>query len=123
MIIVFPGVIMHPKCNCFGFSCNNQDAAFIKSIEDKQPIVNEYQLHGHILDTETNSKYLEVTINNKLCWTNHVNNICKKANNSLAFLRRNLQISQTHIKANAYTSLVRPQLEYAAVWDPFIPDV
>ena len=86
----------------------------------QKSIIHQYQLHGHILDTETNSKYLGVTINNKLCWNNHINNICKKANSSLAFLRRNLQIFQTHIKANAYTTLVRPQLEYvAAVWDPY----
>ena len=46
--------------------------------------------------------------------------MCNKANASIAFLRRNLQISQQHIKANAYTTLVRPQVEYAAVvWDPY----
>ena len=43
-----------------------------------------------------------------------------KANASIAFLRRSLHISQQHIKANAYTMLVRPQEEYAAVvWDPY----
>ena len=46
--------------------------------------------------------------------------VCNKVNASIAFLRRNLQISQQHIKANAYTTLVRPQVEYAAVvWDPY----
>ena len=46
--------------------------------------------------------------------------MCNKANASIAFLRRNLQISQQHIKANAYTTLVRPQVEYAAVvGDPY----
>ena len=46
--------------------------------------------------------------------------MCEKANNSLAFLRQNLQISQEHIKAQAYTTFIRPQLEYAAaVWDPW----
>ena len=43
-----------------------------------------------------------------------------KANSSIAILRRNLQISQHHIKTNAYFTLVRPQVEYAAmVWDPY----
>ena len=65
-------------------------------------------------------KYLAVTIDSKLCWKSHRDNVTKKANSSLAFLRRNLQISQTHIKANAYKTLLRPQLEYAAsVWDPY----
>ena len=32
----------------------------------------------------------------------------------------NLQVPQAHIKANAYKTLVRPQVEYASVvWDPF----
>ena len=46
--------------------------------------------------------------------------LCTKANSSIGFLRRNFQISQQHIKSNVYTTLVRPQVEYAAaVWDPY----
>ena len=86
----------------------------------KSPKIFRYHLHGHILQSETNSKYLGITINNKLSWNNHIDNMCKKANNSLAFLQRNLQISQKHIKAQTYTTLIQPQLEYAAaVWDPW----
>ena len=86
----------------------------------KAPAIHNYQLHGHTLQPETNSKYLGLIINEKLSWNNHIDSVCKKGNSSLAFLRRNLQISQQHIKANAYTTLVRPQLEYgAAIWDPY----
>ena len=86
----------------------------------KSPRSFEYKLHGHILKVEKSTKYLGITIDNKLSWNTHIDNITKKANSSLAFLRRNLQISQQHIKSNAYTTLVRPQLEYAAsVWDPY----
>ena len=63
-------------------------------------------LHGHILKTETNSKYLGVTINNQLSWNNYIDIMYNKANASIAFLRRNLQISQRYIIANAYTTLV-----------------
>ena len=48
--------------------------------------------------------------------------MCSKANRSLNFLRRNLSkcSSDTDIKENAYLTIVRPTLEYAAcVWDPY----
>ena len=46
--------------------------------------------------------------------------VCNKANTSIAFLKWNFQISQ-HI--NGYTTLVRPQVEYAAVvWGPYIQE-
>ena len=67
------------------------------------PQIHNYELYGHILDSETDSKYLGVTINSKLCWNNHIDNICNKANSSLGFLRRNLQISQQSIKARMHT--------------------
>ena len=97
-----------------------QKCSFLRITRKKTTQIHEYRLHGHILKSENSSKYLGVTIDNKLCWNDHIDNICNKANGSLAFLRRNLKISQTHIKDNTYTTQVRPQLEYAAaVWDKY----
>ena len=43
----------------------------------------------------------------------------KKANNSLAFLRRNLSSWPQDVKAQCYKMLVRPILDYArSAWDP-----
>jgi hypothetical protein len=51
----------------------------------------------------------------------HINNICGKANRTIGFLKRNLNIASTKLKSKAYLSLVRPQVEYAAtIWDPYI---
>ena len=80
----------------------------LRITRNKSTKIFQYRLHGHILEPETNSKYLGVTINNKLSWNKHIDNITKKVNGSIAFLRRNLQISQKHIKTKAYTALVRP---------------
>ena len=97
-----------------------QKCSVLRLTRSRSPKIYQYKLHGHILESEMNSKYLGVIINSKLSWNNHIDNICTKANSSLAFLRRNLQISQQHIKEKAYNTLVRPQLEYAAsVWDPY----
>jgi hypothetical protein len=44
----------------------------------------------------------------------------KKANNTTAFLRRNLASCPVDVKSTCYKTLVRPQLEYAAtVWGPW----
>jgi hypothetical protein len=54
-------------------------------------------------------------------WDSHINSITTKANKTLGFLRRNINISLTTVKEQAYKSLVRPSLEYAcSVWDPYV---
>ena len=43
----------------------------------------------------------------------------KKANQTLGFLRRNIKVHNQDLKATAYKTLMRPQLEYASsVWSP-----
>ena len=84
------------------------------------PIKFDYKLHGHTLKPVNNAKYLGCTITSDLSWTNHIKNICGKANETLGFLRRNLNIGSKTTKQNAYNSLARPIVQYAAtVWDPY----
>jgi hypothetical protein len=68
----------------------------------------------------TSAKYLGCTItSDDLKWGPHINNICNKANPTIGFLKRNLNIANKSVKERAYQSLVRPSLEYSsAVWDP-----
>jgi hypothetical protein len=73
------------------------------------------------LESVDKAKYLGITIREDLKWESHINNICGKANKTLDFLRRNLNIGSTSVKEQAYKALVRPSLEYAcSVWDPHI---
>jgi hypothetical protein len=59
------------------------------------------------------------TITSDLKWGPHINNICNKANSTIGFLKRNLNIANKSVQERAYQSLVRPSLEYSsAVWDP-----
>ena len=65
--------------------------------------------------------YLGVTISNKLKWSAYVSMTAAKANKSLGTMQRNLWKCPKNVKEIAYTSLVRPKLEYAsAAWDPFL---
>ena len=81
----------------------------------RNPLTHDYILRNQIFKEND-----AVTVHHKLSWNEHICSIVKKASSSIGFLRRNLQIHQKDIKANAYKTLVRPQIEYAStIWDPF----
>ncbi len=78
-----------------------------------------YRMDGKDLQTTPTNVYLGVTISDKMHWGPHINQMCKKANRVLGFLRRNLKNTPTTVKEKAYRSVVRPCVEYAGtVWDP-----
>ena len=78
-------------------------------------IQTSYNIHGQTLNKTSKAKYLGVT----LSWNSHIDTVTKKANQTTAFLRRNLLSCPKDVKANCYKSIARPQLEYAStVWDP-----
>jgi hypothetical protein len=77
----------HPeKCNVLTITNN------------RKILRKDYTLHGHILiEQVTSAKYLGVTITSDLKWSKHINNICAKANSTIGFLKRNLNISHRGI--------------------------
>lgn len=98
----------HPdKCNVLTIS------------RKKNPIKTSYILHRHTLTSVSSAKYLGCTFTSNLQWSQHVSNIYNKANRTLEFLKRNLNISATSVKTNAYKSLVRPIVDASPVWDPY----
>ena len=97
----------HPdKCNVLRVS------------RSKTPIISNYHLKGHQLETAETTKYLGVDLSYNLSWNHHIDRTVKKGNSMLGFLKRNLKISNKDTKSAAYFSLVRPNLEYcASVWN------
>jgi len=78
-----------------------------------------YKLGPDPLSVVSSYPYLGVTISSDLRWNLQVNNVCSKATRTLNFVKRNIYGCSPEAKALAYTSLVRPHLEYAsAAWDP-----
>ena len=79
-----------------------------------------YHTSNTSLSTVLHCKYLGITIQSDLKWNKHVQQITRKANNSLSMLQRNIKIASTGTKTLACQSLVRLQLEYAeTVWSPW----
>ena len=75
---------------------------------------------NQILKVVDHQAYLGITITETLNWKMLVLNVKSEANKTLRFIKRNLRSCPERIKAQAYTSLVRPSLEYAcASWDPY----
>ena len=88
----------------------------------KHTIAFNYCLHNTLLEVVDSCKYLGITIQHDLRWSEHIHNITVKASrtHALSFLRRNLKLNNQQLKKTAYFSLVRPQLEYACVvWSPW----
>ena len=92
----------------------------IRVTPKRNPIKTTYTIHGHDLTVNKTGQYLGVTIADNLTWNAHVDTTSKKANNSLAFPRRNLASCPRDNKAQSYQALVRLILEYASTsWDPY----
>ena len=84
------------------------------------PFSCNYLMNDIVITKSASTKYLGVTISHNLNWNQHCDNVCSKANSMLGLLRRVLSDCSVDVKCKAYTTLVRPQLEYAcSVWNPF----
>ena len=100
-------------------SIPNPTKCFTMTLASRKPTPNQYTFCGQQLKSVQSHCYLGVQISNTLNWTTQCNSVAKKAQQTLGVIRRNRNKCPTHIKSIAYTTLVRPILEYAsASWDP-----
>ena len=98
----------------------NPDKCELIRITNKRKTINAmYQIHGVQLKQTKKAKYLGLTFTSMLSWNAHIDTITKQANNTTAFLWRNLSMCPRKVKDTCYKTFVKPQVEYAAtVWDP-----
>ena len=98
----------------------NPEKCQVLNLSRTEPMTKFYQLCGHILATVDSAKYLGITIKNNLKWEEQICSMTKKANSTLHLVARNLHNCPKSSRALAYTTLVRPKLEYCStVWDPY----
>ena len=84
------------------------------------PLTLDCIMEGFTLKPVSHHPYLGVEVQKELKWKTHINNITSKANRTLGLIKRNLNRCSQEIKAKAYTTLVRPKLEYSStLWDPY----
>jgi hypothetical protein len=99
---------------------NADKCEVIRISKKKNNIIYPYKLHNTELKTTNNAKYLGVTLSNDFKFSTHIDNVSSKANNTLKFIKRNVQTNNTKIKETAYNTYVRPQLEYcSSIWHPW----
>lgn len=106
-------------CEKWGMKLNAKKSVFMNITNKKNKLSFPYNLPSQPLEQVSEYKYLGVTITNNLSWNKHVTNTCAASFRKLCFLRHKLRKAPTNVKLLAYTSIIRPRLEYACtVWDP-----
>jgi hypothetical protein len=74
-------------------------------------------VNDSILDRINSFKYLGVTIQQNLTWSEHIGNISKKLNQRLGLIRRIKFLLPIQARLALYNSLVLPLLDYSdIVW-------
>ena len=106
--------------NKWKMAFNVKKCEFIRITYKKKPIFYHYTLYDTVVQEVTHTKYLGLTIDSKLSWSEHIRQITNKANSIKGFLQRNLHSCPISVKVSCYKSLIKPILEYACVvWDPY----
>ena len=84
----------------------------------KDPL--NYTLGAQLIPEASSCKYLGINLRSDLSCADHVDYTVKKAWKALYFIMRILEKGNSSTKCLAYTTLVRPILEYGvACWDPY----
>lgn len=79
----------------------------------------QYSIQNVDLKKSNTCKYLGVVCTSNLSWDNHIRSIVSKALRALYFVMRNLKMGTKQAREKAYTTIVRPLLEYCSpIWNP-----
>ncbi|KAG8260323.1 hypothetical protein J6590_108518 [Homalodisca vitripennis] len=99
-------------CNSNDLAINPSKTIQVNFSRKKDPIPN-------ILDISTKNSvtFLGVVLDNKLTWTEHVDNLCKRISTGIYALRRIKWVSDLEAAKTTYHALVESHLRYGiAVW-------
>ena len=99
---------------------NAKKCHLLKISRQRKPLQTHYYIDSSKLEEVQHYPYLGVELTSDLTWKTHISNISGRANRILNLLRRHLYGCNQEVKTRAFTTLVRPHLEYSStVWDPY----
>ena len=83
---------------------------FLQITKKNHPLKSHYHIDNKPIKQVTTAKYLGVTIDKNLNWSEHTSRIANKANFGLGFLQHNIGKCSSEVKCLCYKSLVHPIL-------------
>ena len=99
---------------------NAKKCHLLKITRQRKPPQTQYSIDNSHLEEVQHHPYLGVELTSDLTWKSHISNISGRANRILNLLRMHLYGCSQEVKSRAFTTLVRPHLEYSStVWDPY----
>ena len=78
---------------------NPSKCEFLMITNKKLVLQFNYCINNQLIKEVQHVKYLGITIDSRLTWREHINVLSRKANSTLAFLRRNLRPCSSYTKA------------------------
>ena len=78
------------------------------------------KLEDQVISKVDHAKSLGLIIDNRLSWSNHVNDLCKKVTSAIGALRRIRPLISQSTEVLIYNSWIQPHFDYCSlVWDGF----
>ena len=108
--------MLHQWASTWLMTFNPTKCEFLQLTKKNHPLKSQYHIDNKQIKQVTTAKYLGVTIDKNLNWSEHTSRVVKKANSVLGFYNvANVRKCCLEVKCLCYKSLVHPILEYASI--------
>ena len=93
-------------------SINLQKTKFMLFSNSVSNLPGDLIIDGTILDKVTSTKFLGITIDEKLSWKNHIDNICKTISRNIGTINKLKYLFPSSTLLMLYSTLILPYLNY-----------
>ena len=111
MLHYFSEVLSWSESNYMNVNFKKTKEMIVGTVRGFYPLL---EVAGNVIERVCTFKLLGVTLDNKLTWDSHINNVCAKASTRIYFLK---QLKRSGMSCedllHFYITIIRPVLEYA----------